>query len=152
MDDFCDEDEENDLQDEDLFSTCNAGFEHSDSDADSSKDKQDSVAASIVISSFVATPSDNSSFQNIVGELKAQNGTVWKNITSGQGMGRASADNFCRTFCHRAVVQSSPYSAFHLCIDEYMLRCIQNNTINHGKKDDDNFDLHLDELERFICL
>ena len=113
MDDSCDEDEENDLQDEDLFSTCNAGIEHSDSNTDSSKDKQDSVAASIVISSSVATPSDKSSFQNIARELKAQNGTVWKNITSGQGMVRASAAHFCRTFCHRAVVQGSQGIAFH---------------------------------------
>ena len=33
-----------------------------------------------------------------------------------------------------------------------MLRCIQKNTNNYGKKDDDDFDLHLDELESFIGL
>ena len=33
-----------------------------------------------------------------------------------------------------------------------MLRCIQKNTNNHGKKDNDDFDLHLDELESFIGL
>ena len=33
-----------------------------------------------------------------------------------------------------------------------MLRYIQKNTNNHGKKDDDDFDLHLYELESFIGL
>ena len=33
-----------------------------------------------------------------------------------------------------------------------MLKCIQKNTNNHGKKDDNDFDLHLDELESFIGL
>ena len=33
-----------------------------------------------------------------------------------------------------------------------MLRCIQKHTINHGKKDNDDFDLHVDELESFIGL
>ena len=54
--------------------------------------------------------------------------------------------------CHRSVVNGSPYSAFYLFIDEHMLRCIQKHTINHGKKDNDDFDLHVDELESFIGL
>ena len=33
-----------------------------------------------------------------------------------------------------------------------MLRCIQKNTNNHGKMDDNNFDLHVDEWESFIGL
>ena len=33
-----------------------------------------------------------------------------------------------------------------------MLRCIQKHTINHGKKDNDDFDLHVDELESFTDL
>ena len=33
-----------------------------------------------------------------------------------------------------------------------MLRCIQKHTINHGKKDNNNFNLHVDELESFIGL
>ena len=33
-----------------------------------------------------------------------------------------------------------------------MLRCIQKHTINHGKKDNDDFDLHVDDLESFIGL
>ena len=77
----CDEDEKSDLQDKDLISTFNAGVESSDSE-----DEQDSAAVSVTTPSSVATPSDKSSSQNTVGELKAQNGTVWKNITGGQGM------------------------------------------------------------------
>ena len=70
FDDFCDEDEETELQDENLISTRNAGVESSDSDADSSEDEHNSAAASD------ATPSDDSLSQNTVGELKARNGTV----------------------------------------------------------------------------
>ena len=57
----CDGDEEIDLQYEDLIPTCNAEIESFDSDTDSSKDEQNSAAASI------ANPSDNSSSQNVVG-------------------------------------------------------------------------------------
>ena len=73
-------------------------------------------------------------------------------------MGRASAANLFSerpsptSYCHRVVVQGSPYSAFHLFTDKYMLRCIQKNTNNHEKKDDDDFDLNLYELESFIGL
>ena len=56
------------------------------------------------------------------------------------------------SYCHRSVVNDSPYSAFHLFIDKHMLRCIQKRTINDGKKDNDDFDLHVDELESFIGL
>ena len=81
-----------------------------------------------------------------------------KNITGAQGLGRASSPNVFSersgptSYCHRSVVNDSPYSAFYLCIDEHMLRCIQKHTINHGKKDNDDFDLHVDELESFIGL
>ena len=83
---------------------------------------------------------------------------MWKNITGVPGLGRASLSNvflersYSRSYCHRSVVNGSPYSAFHIFIDEHMLRCIQKHTINHGKKDNDNFDLHVDELESFIGL
>ena len=87
FDDSCDEDEETELQDKNLIPTRNAGVESSDSDTDSSEDDYDSAAAS------GATLSDNSSSQNTIKELKARNGTVWKNITGSQGMGRASAAN-----------------------------------------------------------
>ena len=56
------------------------------------------------------------------------------------------------SYCHGSVVNGNPYSAFHIFIDEHMLRCIQKHTINHGKKDNDDFDLHVDELESFIGL
>ena len=58
------------LQDENIIPTRNAKVESSDSDTDSSEDEHDSAAAS------GATPSDNSSSQNTVGELKARNRTV----------------------------------------------------------------------------
>ena len=80
FDGSCDEDEETELQDENLITTRNVGVKSSDSDTDSSEEKHDSTAAS------GATPSDNSSSQNTVGELKARKGTVWKNITGSQGM------------------------------------------------------------------
>ena len=73
-------------------------------------------------------------------------------------MGRTSSSNVFSerrgptSYSHRSVVHGSPYSAFHLFIDEHMLRCIQKHTINHRKKDNDGFDLHLDELESFIGL
>ena len=44
------------------------------------------------------------------------------------------------------------YNAFLLFIDEHILKCIQKHTINHGKIDESNFDLHFDELESFIGL
>ena len=77
---------------------------------------------------------------------------MWKNITGAPGLGRASSSNVFSerpgptSYCHRSVVNGSPYSVFHLFIDEHMLRCIQKHTINHGKKDNDDFDLHVDEL------
>ena len=130
FDDSCDEDEETEVQDENLIPTRKAEVQSSDSDTDSSEDEHDSAAAS------GATPSDNSLSQNTVGELKAQNGTVWKNITGSQNMGRAFAANLFserpgpKSYCHRAVLQGSPYSAFHLFIDKHMLRFIQKNTNN----------------------
>ena len=83
---------------------------------------------------------------------------MWKNITGASGLGRASSSNAFSerpgptSYCHRSVVNGSPYSGFHLFIDEHMLRCIQKHTINHGNKDNDDFDLHVDELESFIGL
>ena len=49
-------------------------------------------------------------------------------------------------------MNGSPYSAFHLFIDEHILKCVQKHTINHGRIDDSDFNLHLDELESFIGL
>ena len=49
-------------------------------------------------------------------------------------------------------MHDSPCSAFHLFIDEHILKCVQKHTINHGKIDDSDFNLHLHELESFIGL
>ena len=90
--------------------------------------------------------------------MNARNGTVKKNITGAPGLGRASSSNVFSerpgptSYCHRSVVNGSPYSAFDLFIDEHMLRCIQKHTINYRKKNNDDFDLHVDELESFIGL
>ena len=90
--------------------------------------------------------------------MNARNGTGWKNISGAPGLGRASSSNVFSErpgptfYCYRSVVNGSPYSAFHLFIDEHMLRCIQKHSMNHGKKNHNDFDLHLDELESFIGL
>ena len=90
--------------------------------------------------------------------MNSRNGTVWKNLTSTPGLRRASSSNeFSErpgptSYCHRSVVNGSLYSAFNLFIDEHILWCIQKHTINHRKKDNDDFDLHADELESFIGL
>ena len=154
LDDSCDENEETELQDKEFVPNCCAGVESCDSDTDSGEDEQSSAALSI---DFLSK-SDQSVSQNTAGQVNARNGTVWKNITGAPGLGRASSSNgFSErpgptSYCHRSVVNGSPYSAFHLFIDEHMLRCIQKHTINHGKKDNDDFDLHVDELESFIGL
>ena len=154
LDDSCDEIEETELQDKEYVSNCCAGVESCESDNDSSEDEQSSAAVSIDFFSG----SDQSVSQNTAGQVNAQNRTVWKNITGAPGLGRASSSNVFSerpgptSYCHRSVVNGSLYSAFHLFIDEHILRCIQKHTINPGKKDNDNFDLHVDELESFIGL
>ena len=154
LDDSCDENEDTELQDEAFIPNCYTGVESCDSNTDSGKDKQNSAT----VSTDFPSGSDQSPSQNTAGKVKARNGTVWKNITGARGLGRASLSNVFSerpgptSYCHGSVVHGSPYSAFHLFIDEHMLRCIQKHTTNHGKKDNDNFDLHLDELVSFIRL
>ena len=154
LDDSGDENEETKLQDKEFVPNCCAGVESCDSDTDSGEDEQRSATVSI---DFLSK-SDQSVSQNTAGQVKARNGTVWKNITCAPGLGRASSSNVFSerpgpmSYGHRSVVNGSLYSAFHLFIDEHMLRCIQKHTINHGKKANDDFDLHVDELESFIGL
>ena len=142
------------MQDKEFVPNCCAGVESCDSDTDSGEDEQSSAAVSI---DFLSE-SDQSVSQNTAGQVNARNGTVWKNITGAPGLGRASSSNVFSerpgptSCCHRSVVNGSPHSAFHLFIDEHMLRCIQKHTINHGNKDNDDFDLHIDELESLIGL
>ena len=131
-----------------------AGVESCDSDTDSCEDEQSSAAVSI---DFLSE-SDQSVSQNTAKQVNARNGTVWKNITGAPGLGRASSSNVFSerpgptSYCHRSVVNGSFYSGFHLFINEHMLRSIQKHTINHGKKDNDDFDLYVDELESFMGL
>ena len=57
-------------------------------------------------------------------QVKARNGTVWKNITDAPGLESASSSNVFSerpgptSYCHICVVYGSPYRAFHLFIDE----------------------------------
>ena len=142
------------MQDKEFVPNCCAGVKRCDSDTDSGEDEQSSAAVFI---NFLSE-SDQSVSQNTAAQVNARNGTVWKNMTGAPGLGQASSsDVFSErpgptSCCHRSVVNGSPYSAFHLLIDEHMLRCIQKHAINHGKKDNDDFDLHVDELESFIDL
>ena len=142
------------MQDNEFVPNCCAGVESCDSDTDSGEDEQSSAAVSI----DVLSKRDQSVSQNTAGQVNARNETVWKNITGAPGLGRASSSNLFSerlgptSYCHRSVVNGSPYSAFDLFIDEHMHKCIQKHIINHRKKDNDDFDLHVDELESFICL
>ena len=119
------------MQDEEFIFSYYAGIESCDSDTNSSEDEQSSAAASIDFPSG----SDQSASQNTAGQVKARNGTLWKNMTGAPGLGRTSLSNVFferpgpRSFCHRSVVHGSPYIAFHLFIYERVLRCIQNHTI-----------------------
>ena len=140
------------MQDKEFVPNCCAGVESCDSHTDSGEDEQSSAAVSI---DFLSE-SDQSLSQNTAGQVNARNGIVWKSITGAAGLGRASSSNVfserpgSTSFCHRSVVNGSPCNAFHIFIDELMLRCIQKHTINHRKKENDDFDLHVDELESFI--
>ena len=97
-----------------------------DSDTDSSDDEQSCAAVSI---DFLSE-SDQSVSQNTAGQVNARNGTVWKNITGAPGLGRASSSNVISerpdtmSYCHRSVVNGSLYSAFHLFMNEHMLKCV----------------------------
>ena len=112
------------MQDKEFVPNCCAGVESCDSDTDSSEDEQSSAAVSL---DFLSE-SDQSISQNTAGQVNARNGTVWKNITGAPGLGKACSSNVFlerpgpTSYCHRSVVNGSPYSAFHLFVDEHMLR------------------------------
>ena len=79
LDDSCDEEEENELQDEDFITTYVAASKLSDSDTDSNED--------IPASSSTATLDTPSGSNNNTSptldtpcQLRAQNETIWKNI------------------------------------------------------------------------
>ena len=129
LDDSCDEEEENELQDEDFIPTYVAAGELSDSDTDSDE--------GIPASSFTATlntpfgsNNNTSGTPDIPGQLRARNGIPWKNITGATAVRRACAANLFSerpgptSYCHRYIVHGSPYSAFHLFIDEHIRKCV----------------------------
>ena len=96
----------------------------------------------------ILSGSNNYSSQNTGGQLKV------RNKTGAQDQGKASAGKLFlkrpgpTSFHHIAVVQDSFCSAFRLFNNEHMVRDVQKQTSNHGKQDD-NFDLILDELKAF---
>ena len=157
LDDSCDEEEENKLQDEDFIPTYVAAGELSDSDTDSDEDILAS-SSTAALDTPSGSNSNTSATPEIPSQLRARNGTLWKNKTGATTVGRACAANVFSErpgpilYCHRYIVHGSSYSAFHLFIDEHILKCVQKHTINRGRIDDTNFNLHLDELESFIGL
>ena len=157
LDDSCDEEEENELQDEDFISTYVAADELSDSDTDNDKETPAS-SSTATLDTPSGSNNNTSAIPEIPGQLRARNGTLWKNITSATAGGRACAANVFSerpgptSYCQRYIEHGSPYSDFQLFIDEHILKCVQKHSINYGKNDDSDFNLHLDELESFIGL
>ena len=126
LDDSCDEEEENELQDEDFIPTYVAAGELSDSDTDSDEDIPASSSTATLGTPFRSN-NNTSAAPNIPGQLKARNGTLWKNITCATAVKRACAANVFSerprptSYFHRHIVHGSSYSAFHLVIDKHIL-------------------------------
>ena len=112
LDDSCDEEEENELQDEYFIPTYVAADELCDSDADSD---EDIPASSSTATLDTASGSNNntSATPDIPDQLIARNGTLRKNITGATAVGRACAANVfseCSgptSHCHRYNVHGS---------------------------------------------
>ena len=157
LDDSFDEEEGNELQDEYFIPTNVAAGELSDSDTNSNEDIPAS-SSNATLNTPSGSNNNTSATRDIPGQLRTQNGTLWKNITGTKAAGRACAAIVFSerpgpaSYCHGYIVHGSPYSGFHLFIDQHTLKCVQKHTINHGKIDDSNFNLHLDKLESFIGL
>ena len=88
LDDLWDKEEENEVQDNDFFPTYVPAGELSDSDTDSD---EDNPTSSSTASLDTPSGSNNNTFAtpDIPGQLRAQNGTLWKNITGSTAVGRA---------------------------------------------------------------
>ena len=128
LDDSCDEEEENELQDEDFIPTCVAAGELSDSDTDSDEDIPASSSTATLGTPF-GSNNNTSATPDIPGQLKARNGTLWKTITGAAAVKRACAANVLSerpgptSYFHRYIVHGISYSAFHLFIDKHILKC-----------------------------
>ena len=131
LDDSCDEEKENELQDEDFITTYVAAGELTDSDEDIP-----ASSSTATLDTLSGSNNNTSATPDIPGQLRARNGTLWKNIIGATAVGRACAANVFSerpgptSYCHRYIVHGSPYSAFHLFIDEHILKCVQKHTIN----------------------
>ena len=68
-------------------------------------------------------------------------------FSEARGAGRPFAANvfsersWPTSYFYRSITEGSPYSAFYLFIDNYMLKVIA--IVNHGKMDDDDDDFSL---------
>ena len=144
LDDSCEEEEENDLQDENFIPTYVAAGELSDSDTDSDEDLPAS-SSTAALDTPSGSNNNTSATPDIPGQLRARNKTLWKNITGATAVGKACAANVFSerlgptSYCHRCLVHGSLYNAFHLFVDEHILKCVQKHTINHGKTNDSYF-------------
>ena len=85
-------------------------------------------------------------------------GSYDKKITGASDVQRIWADSvFAVNLDHtphscRQIVMNNPISSFCFFIDEPMLRSIQKYTTMHVRSSDINYDLDLNELEKFIGL
>ena len=88
LDDSCEEEEQNELQDEDFIPTYVATGELPNSDAESDEDIPASSSTAIL---DTPSGSHNNTYAtpNIPGQLKAPNGTIWKNKAGATAIGRA---------------------------------------------------------------
>ena len=89
--------------------------------------------------------------------MNSRAGIKWRNITGQVGAaGRASALNVFRrragptTFANHH--GNTPLSCFRLFVDQPMLRTIQRYTVIHGKESEPDFNVTVEEIEKFIGL
>ena len=88
LDDSCDEEKKNELQDKDFIPTYVAACELSDSDTDSDEDIPASSSTATLDTPF-GSNNNASASPDIPGQLRARNGTLWKNITDATAVGKA---------------------------------------------------------------
>ena len=109
LDGSCDEEEEK-LQDEDFIPTYVAAGELSDSNTDSNEDILASSSAA-TLDTPSGSNNNTSATPDIPSQLRARNGTLWKNKTGATTVGRACAANvfskrpgptlYCQVHCAR---------------------------------------------------
>ena len=122
-------------------------FDLSDSDSDDDSDPLDS-----------RNDYGGRSSSNQWDTLSSRAGVTWKQFSGTTNRGRDSAENVFSersgptSYSQRDVKSDSLLTAFHLFVDEPMLRSILKFTIKHRQTDDESFSVELPELEKFIGL